>query len=169
MVCENAKFERNSLLNRVNGGTEFHTIELFLYCFNVNRFFSLLEINSELVKRFIDAARFENISEVINMLRVGVPVNSQDKDGYSALYWAVFSNHTDIVDKLISNGADVNVRTDHYWTPLHAAAHNSNTEMVKFLLQHGADPFIKNNRGETALDIAGTFLREEQIQQLLEK
>ena len=103
------------------------------------------------------------------MLRVGVPVNSQDKDGYSALYWAVFSNHTDIVDKLISNGADVNVRTDHYWTPLHAAAHNSNTAMIKFLLQRGADPFTKNNRGETALDVARTFLREEEIQQLLEK
>ena len=103
------------------------------------------------------------------MLRVGVPVNSQDKDGYSALYWAVFSNHTDIVDKLISNGADVNVRTDHYWTLLHAAAHNSNTAMIKFLLQRGADPFTKNNRGETALDVARTFLREEEIQQLLEK
>ena len=103
------------------------------------------------------------------MLRVGVPANSKDKDGYSALYWAAFSSYTDIVHKLISSGADVNVRNCHYWTPLHAAAHNSNTEMMKFLLQHGADPFIKNNRGETALDIARTFLGEEEIQQLLEE
>ena len=169
MAGESATFERNSLLNRINGGSEFHTIKLCYYIASMVIVFSLLEIDPELVKRFIDAARFENISEVIRMLRIGMPVNSQDKDGYSALYWAVFSNHTDIVDKLISNGADVNVRTNHYWTPLHAAAHNSNTEMIKFLLQHGAGPFIKNNRGDTALDIARTFLREEEIQQLLEK
>ena len=101
------------------------------------------------------------------MLRVGVPVNSKDKDGYSALYWAVFNNATYIVEKLISSGADVNVRNDHYWTPLHAAAHNSNIEMMKFLLQHGADPLIRNNRSETALDIARMFLGNKEIQQLL--
>ena len=131
--------------------------------------FSLLEITSELIKRFIDAARFDDFNEVINMLRVGVPVNSQDKDGYSALYWAVFNDNTDVVDMLISKKADVNVRNSHYWTPLHAAAHNSITEMVKFLLQNGAEPSIRNNRGETALDIARTYLREVEIQQLLEK
>ena len=103
------------------------------------------------------------------MLRIGVPVNSQDKDGYSALYWAVFGNHTDVVNKLISKGADVNVRTGHYWTPLHAAAHSGDTELMKFLLQHGAKPLIRNSRGETALDIAREFLGEEEIQQLLEK
>lgn len=129
----------------------------------------LLEINSKLVKRFIDVANSGDVNGVIGMLRVGMPINSQDKDGYSALYWAVFSDYTDVVDDLISNGADVNVQNNHNWTPLHAAAHNRNTEMMKFLLQHGAEPSIRNNRGETALDIARTFLREKEIQQLVEK
>ena len=146
-------FERNLLLNRMIGGSKFHKIKLLLCCFNVNRFF--------LSPR--------NFNEVINMLRVGVPVNSQDKDGYSALYWAVFNDNTDVVDMLISKKADVNVRNSHYWTPLHAASHNSNTEMMKFLLQNGAEPSIRNIRGETALDIARTYLREVEIQQLLEK
>ena len=131
--------------------------------------FSLLEITSELIKRFIDAARFDDFNEVINMLRVGVPVNSQDKDGYSALYWAVFENNTDVVNKLISKNADVNVRNNYYWTPLHAAAHNRNTDMMKLLLKHGAELSIRNNRGDTALDIARTYLEKEEMQHLLEK
>ena len=130
---------------------------------------SLLEITPELVERFIDAARFDEVNKVITMLRIGLPINSQDKDGYSALYWAVFNNNTYVVNKLISKNADVNVRNSYYWTPLHAAAHNSNTDMMKLLLEHGAEISIKNNKGDTALDIARTFLREEEIEQLLEK
>ena len=130
---------------------------------------SLLEITPELVESFIDAARFDEVIKVITMLRIGLPINSQDKDGYSALYWAVFNNNTYVVNKLISKNADVNVRNSYYWTPLHAAAHNSNTDMMKLLLEHGAEISIKNNKGDTALDIARTFLREEEIEQLLEK
>ena len=128
---------------------------------------SLIEISSKLVKRFVDAAHFDDVNEVIDMLHGGMPINSRDKDGYTALYWAVFSNHTDVVDELLRNGADVNVRNSYDWTPLHAAAHN-NTDMMKVLLQHGAEPTIRNNRGETALDVARMFNGEEAIQRLLE-
>ena len=128
---------------------------------------SLLEITPELVERFIDAARFDEVNKVITMLRIGLPINSQDKDGYSALYWAVFNNNTYVVNKLISKNADVNVRNSYYWTPLHAAAHNSNADMMKLLLEHGAEISIRNNKGDTALDIARTVLREEEIEQLL--
>ena len=130
---------------------------------------SLIEINPQRIKRFIDAAHFDDVSEVIDMLRDGMPINSRDKDGYTALYWAVFNNHTEVVDELLGNGADVNVRNSSYdWTPLHAAAHNNNTDMMKVLLRHGAEPSIRNNRGETAFDVARMFNGEEAIQQLLE-
>ena len=130
---------------------------------------SLIEINPQLIKRFVDAARFDDVSEVIDMLGDGMPINSRDKDGYTALYWAVFNNHTEVVDELLENGADVNVRNSSYdWTPLHAAAHSNNTDMIKVLLEHGAERSIRNNRGETALDVARMFNGEEAIQQLLE-
>lgn len=129
---------------------------------------SLIEIDSQLVERFVDAAHFNDISEVTDMLRRGVPINSRDKHGYTALYWAVFSNHKDIVDELLQNGADVNVQNSYNWTPLHAAAHNSNTDMMKVLLRHGADPDIRNTRGETALDVVRMYNGEEAIQRLLE-
>ena len=130
---------------------------------------SLIEISSKLVKRFVDAAHFDDVNEVIDMLHGGMPINSRDKDGYTALYWAVFNNHTEVVDELLGNGADVNVRNSSYdWTPLHAAAHSNNTDMIKVLLEHGAERSIRNNRGETALDVARMFNGEEAIQQLLE-
>lgn len=141
----------------------FHTASILLASL------SLLEITPEVVKRFIDAARFDDVNEVITMLRIGVPINSQDKDGYSAIYWAVFNSNTDVVNKLISKNADVNVRNNYYWTPLHAAAHNRNTDMMKLLLEHGAELSIRNNRGDTALDIARTYLEKEEMQHLLEK
>ena len=122
---------------------------------------STLEIDSELVKSFINAAHFDDVFEVRKLLGFGVPINSQDNDGKTALYWAVFSNNKDVVDELIGNGADVNLQNGYDWTPLHAAAHENNTDMMKVLLLHGADSSIRNSRGETALDVALTFNKEE--------
>lgn len=125
---------------------------------------SLLGLQS--VKRFIDAARFNDISEVVSLLRSGLPIDSQDENGYTALYWAVSSNHTDIVDELIRVGADVNIQNHHHWTPLHAAAQNNNTDIVEALLRHGAIPSIRNKKGQTALDVARMFNKEEAIRLL---
>ena len=103
------------------------------------------------------------------MLHDEMPINSREKDGYVDLYWEVFSNHTDVVDELLTNGADMNVRNSYGWTVLNAAAHTSNTDMMKVVLQHDPEPSFRNNRGETALDVAHMFNGEEEIQQFLEK
>ena len=122
---------------------------------------SLLEINPQLVKRFIDAAHSDDLTEVVDMLRGGIPIDSTDENGYTALYRATNRNHTDIVTELLKNGADVNVQNGHGWTPLHTAAENNNTDMMIALLEHDADSSIMNIRGQTALDVARMFNREE--------
>ena len=122
---------------------------------------SLLEVNSQLIKRFIDAAHFDDVTEVVDMLRGGIPIDSTDENGYTALYWATNSNHTEIVTELLKNGADVNVQNGHGWTPLHTAADNNNTDIMITLLAHNADSSIKNIRGQTALDVARMFNRKE--------
>ena len=153
----------------MNAGSEFHTNQTVLfYCFDVNRSCSLLEIDSQLVKRFLDAAHFNDVHEVVDMLRVGVPVDIQDEHGYTALYWAVFCNHTEVVRVLLRKRVDVNVQNRYHWTPLHAAAQEDNTDIMKDLLKHGAKPSIQNSKGQTALDVARMF-NKEGAARLLEK
>ena len=42
------------------------------------------------------------------MLDVGVPVDSEDGGGMTALRWAAWHNRTDATELLLSRGADVN-------------------------------------------------------------
>ena len=93
---------------------------------------------------------------------------SQDEYGYTALDWAVFSNHTEIVHKLLRKGADVKIQNRYHWTPLHAAAQEDNIDIMENLLQDGADASILNSKGQTALDVALMF-NKERAAQLLER
>ena len=140
--------------------------QIKLSCFTVLMLIasvSHLEVNSQLVKRFIDAAHFDDVTEVVDMLHAGIPIDSTDENGYTAIYWATDSNHTDIITELLKNGADVNVQTGHGWTPLHTAADKNNVGIMITLLEHGADSSVRNTRGQTALDVARMFNREEAI------
>ncbi len=115
--------------------------------------------------------------QVINLLiESGARVNQKDKDGNTALVYAVDRGLADVVKLLLENGADhnnlihtarsvgvlelllkyrANVDTrDSYGTRLHRAANSGKTEEVRLLLKYGADTSIKNNREQTALDLA---------------
>ena len=84
-----------------------------------------------------------------------MPVDVSDRDGWTALHWAAICNRTDVIERLVHEGADVsrqdNRRKD---TPLHKAARDNNTEAVRLLLDNGADINLKNNKNKTPLDYA---------------
>ncbi len=81
-------------------------------------------------------------------------INEHNKDGRSALYYAVDSGNESLTSFLIDNGADVNMINyimggegvfddeDIYitGTVLHRAILNKNLSMVKLLIARGADP-----------------------------
>ena len=69
---------------------------------------SLLEITRKLIFRFTKAALKGDVSKVKQMLDVGVPVDSEDGGGMTALRWAAWHNRTDATELLLSRGADVN-------------------------------------------------------------
>ena len=145
--------------------------QIKLFCFTVLMLIvrvSLLEIDSQLVKRFLDATHFNDVHEVIDMLRTVAPIDIQDEHGYTALHLAVFSNHTEVFQVLLRKGADINVQNHYHWTPLHDAAQEDSTGIMKDLLEHGAKPSIRNNKGQTPLDVALMFNKEEAAR-LLEK
>ena len=97
------------------------------------------------------------------MLLAGVPVNTHDEQGETALHWAAYNNLVDVVNNLLKNEA---IKNGFGSTPLHWAAGNNNMKVVKILLQHGADPTIKDEDSNTPLSWAFRSRSEEVIQLL---
>lgn len=66
-------------------------------------------------------------------------VDACDGSGYTILMCAAEHGHMNIVEFLVSNGADVNFKECSGYTALMAAASGGNLEILKFLLDHGAN------------------------------
>ena len=90
--------------------------------------------------RLVDAARAADAAAVEQLLAAGVPVNTAQPDGATALHWAVHRNVPAIVDQLIAAGADVNAANDVDARPLILAVLNRSATLVERLLEAGADP-----------------------------
>ncbi|RYP93654.1 hypothetical protein DL770_000185 [Monosporascus sp. CRB-9-2] len=95
------------------------------------------------------------------LLDRGVDVNERfgdatfGEDGRTALFSAAEGGLHDIVELLLSHGADITVRDASYNTVLTAAINDRNTqpllETVQILLKHGVDVNAQNSAGDTAL------------------
>src|SRR6266487_2414018 len=64
-----------------------------------------------------DAAKKGNVNSVVALLDEGADVNSVDKHGRNAIFWAAANGRLDVIDKLLTRGADPNA-TGEYWGPL---------------------------------------------------
>lgn len=101
------------------------------------------------------AARAQAVDCVESLLRKGADPNVGDGDKRSALHSAVgkAARSNDIIEVLISWGADVNARDQYGYTPLHIAALNELSQCVEILIYHGADVTAKSKFGMSALGI----------------
>jgi cytohesin len=81
------------------------------------------------------------------------PVNVR-RGGRTPLFWAVGARQTDVVERLLSKGADINAKDDNGRTPLHEAALSGDKEFVEILIAKGADVNAKDYFGKTPLRIA---------------
>ena len=82
------------------------------------------------------------------------PVNAKGSGGQTPLHWAVNARRTDVVERLLSKGADVNAKDTNGWTPLHVAALSGDREFVELLIAKGADLAARDDLGRTALGLA---------------
>jgi len=85
------------------------------------------------------------------LVAAGSPLNGP---GWTPLHYAAFEGHGNVVEFLLSVGADTNAQAPNGYTPLMVAVRNGNEAAARRLLEHDADTEIEGPKGETALAIA---------------
>lgn len=98
-------------------------------------------------------AVYEGEDAVVRLLRAGVPAESTDEDGASALYLAAVSDRPGVVRLLLAAGADPDraCGPEAGDLPICGAACGGHTEVVEALLSAGARPDLREQFGFTAL------------------
>ncbi|WNJ16647.1 ankyrin repeat domain-containing protein [Pontibacter sp. G13] len=87
----------------------------------------------------------------------GRPDNPPAGGGLTALHWAVYNEHNDLLDYFLGLNLNLNVRATgiyHGRVPLHYAISGKNLSAAEKLLRKGANPLVEDVEGLTPLDIA---------------
>jgi len=112
----------------------------------------------------------------ILLLERGADTETWSGQDQTALYMASDRGCADIVQQLISHGADLNGESKEFgeyyciivkWTPLHVASRDGKPPITKMLLEHGADPDVLDNFCRTALHVASKYGRVTVVDSLL--
>ena len=111
-----------------------------------------------LIEKGDDPNRAISASQDVKTLRIllnhGANVNHRNnKDNGTPLHEIAdeYIPNIELLEILISRGADVNAKDKYGRTPLHHASHRCKLKMVEFLIEHGADVNAINKSGRTPL------------------
>lgn len=108
------------------------------------------ESNQADVEAFIESIKKGDVASVERWLAAGISANVKDGNGRPALLLAIQTGSLDVVDALLTKGADVNTEYKT-WTALGLAAHNGRLEIVKLLIEKGARINAEGDCHHTAL------------------
>ena len=126
----------------------------------------------EIEQSLLQAIKAGNIEAVKQHLEAGTDVNASDNLGRTALHKASgWQGQSEIVELLISNGADVNAKRSDGAIPLHYAVYYNRMENAEILLSNGADLNAKDGdqNGATPLHEAAWRSRKEIVDLLISK
>ena len=102
------------------------------------------------------------------LLEIGVDINLQNSDGWTALMYASWRGQTDVVDRLLSTRqCNVNLKDKKGFTALFLAVENGHLEIVDRLIVYGANYYHVNNNGENLLHYAIGSGNIDMVQKLL--
>jgi len=106
---------------------------------------------------------------VKNLVQNGANINTQDREGFSALHKAVLINRNDVVRYLCGNGADLSLKGGlQKRTAFLEAAEISNVEMAKYLFGKGSNINDIDRDGSTALHAATRAGNEDFVKYLVD-
>lgn len=90
------------------------------------------------------------------LLSHGANVNTASRNAMKVapIHAAVAGKNAEVIDLILSSGADVNARQQQGWTAIHSAAMHGDLALLEKLLARGADPTVKSDDGKTPLDLA---------------
>ncbi len=108
--------------------------------------------------RFQEALRGGNVA-LVSAILMDHPdwVNRADQRGFTPLILAAYFNHSDVVDALITLGANLNAADATGNTALMGAIFKGYEEVAEALVIEGADVNQQNKQGMTALTFAVNF------------
>jgi ankyrin repeat protein len=115
-----------------------------------------------------DAAMRRDTAAVRALLSRRADVNAPQKDGATALHWAVYHDDAELTDALLRAGARPAVANRVGMTPLAMAALYGSASIVDRLLKAGADPKSLGPGGETMLMYAARNGRPQALKLLIE-
>ncbi len=96
-------------------------------------------------------ATWKNRTEAVRwLLERGAQPNRGERT-WTALHYAAFAGHAELVDRLIAAGADVNARSTNGSTALMMAAREGHAAIARRLLAAGANPALANDYGDDAV------------------
>ncbi len=127
------------------------------------------ENEPDVVTQFLVAARHGNLKAVEDMLASGqVDVNAQHpKYRSTALHWAADREQTEMVKRLLAQGADPNIVNVRGKSALHEAVFNADETLVNILLEAGARPNLLDDDRNTVLHVAALDGKTRMIEALL--
>jgi len=110
-------------------------------------------INNELFYHgFFEAVQRGTLEEVQSFIERGANVNAKCNDGLLTVQHAVCNPDVEILQYLVSRGANVHARDEWRATALHSAAwYSSNVEILEYLISQGLDVNARDIEGLTPL------------------
>lgn len=108
-----------------------------------------LERDEEICPLLFSSIEANHFSLISFFIKKGVDVKQEFKNYYKKYPLSASALHecsVDIIDLLISNGADVNDKDDDGNTALHHACFMQYEETISFLIHRGADVCAENNK-----------------------
>jgi hypothetical protein len=120
-------------------------------------------------RTFLEAVGNGHEQAVRDFLILGFSPNLRDESGLPALFHAVRSGSTGLVQLLVDYGADVNEQSgDRGTSPLMEAAGTGQVGITRLLLSAGADPDMVSHYGQTATILAASEGHAGTVKLLLE-
>lgn len=115
------------------------------------------------------AASAGSADMVTFLISKGIPIGQQNKNGLTALHYAVFLGHNQVISVLLNHGADINRTENSGMTSLHIAVLTGRETTASLLLKKGAKIGVKNRRGWTPLMLGTANGRTGIVAQLIAK